>query len=291
MKHISGWVFTSVGLVLALVFGAYTLFYLGRGPYGILIAIYFTGPLFLLGVALAIFGSYLRKNASQRNSSPSAVRNGVRIMTNQTPEQPKRNGYNPITLGDVQPNSPDPFFASLDTPGSRIVGAALFLLLFTMSTNTTVAAPLMLLVLLACLLFRMGPRERGLTAVPLTFSAVRLGFHMAGPLGIWSYAIGGTGSSPALRWDVGATWLPLFLAAYLFFTSTIESNTGRVVFWYSVATLLSGLIPGSGYVVIFAMLYYSLFFAILVSIIMDLSAYASAARPLSMPQEPIRVHV
>ena len=63
MKRVAAWVFTSVGVLLALVFGAYTVFALGRGPYGVIVAIYFTGPLFLLGLAAAILGSYLRKRA------------------------------------------------------------------------------------------------------------------------------------------------------------------------------------------------------------------------------------
>ena len=207
-------------------------------------------------------------------------------MTNHS--QPKRNGYNPITLEDVQSNPPDPFFANLDTPGSRIVGAALFLFIFSMSKNTLVAAPLLMLVLLTCLLFRMNPRERALTAVPLTFSAVRLGSQFAGPLGIWQYAMPATASPVASSFEAGRVWLPFFLGAYLFFTSTIDTNTGRVVFWYSLAVLLSGLLPGEGYIVIFAMLYYTLFFVILVSIILDLSARVNAARPRALESQPVR---
>jgi hypothetical protein len=209
-------------------------------------------------------------------------------MTNHSPEQAKHNGYNPITLEDVQPNPPDPFFANLDTPGSRIVGAALFLFIFSMSKNTPVAAPLLMLVLLACLLLRMNPRERALTAVPLTFSAVRLGSEFAGPVGIWQHGMPVAPSPLARQFDAGTVWLPLFLAAYLFFTSTIDTHTGRVVFWVSLAVLLSGLLPGEGYLVIFAMLYYTLFFVILVSIILDLSARADTARPLGPRSQPVR---
>jgi len=63
------------------------------------------------------------------------------------------------------------------------------------------------------------------------------------------------------HWDSGVVWLPLFLATCLFFASTIDTNTGRVVFWYVLAVRLSGLLPGEGYSVVCAMLYYTLFFS------------------------------
>ena len=210
-------------------------------------------------------------------------------MTSHTADQAKRNGYNPITLGDVQPNPPDPFFSNLDAPGARMVGAALFLLLLAMSTNAAVAAPLMMLVLLACLLFHMDSRQRALTAVPLIFSTVRLGAQLAGPLGMWRHAVAsGPIQASQLQFDSATTWLPLFLAAYLFFTSSIDSHTARVVFWYSLALLLSGLIPGQGYIVVFAMLYYTLFFVIFITIVIDLSDRSTTARPLVMERQAAR---
>lgn len=202
-------------------------------------------------------------------------------MTHHAPDRHNRSGYNPITLGDVQPDPPDPFFANVDSPTSRIVGAALFLFIPAMCGNLAVAGPLVMLVLLACLLFRMSPRERAVTAVPLTFSAVRLGTQMAGPLGIWRYAMSPASLSVASQMGTGIVWLPLFLAAYLFFTSGIESHTGRVVFWYSLTVLLSGLLPGEGYAVVCAILYYTLFFVMLVTIVTDLQPRANIARPLT----------
>jgi hypothetical protein len=151
-------------------------------------------------------------------------------MTDNPREQRKRNGYNPITLHDVQPDPPDPFFANLDSPASRGIAAALFLFIFSLSGDSTVAAPLLMLVLLACLLFRMTPRQRALTAAPLTFSAVRLATQLAGPLGIWRDVMPASSAAAVAHWNIGAVWLPLFLATYLFFTSAIDTHTGRVVF-------------------------------------------------------------
>jgi hypothetical protein len=189
-------------------------------------------------------------------------------MSNPAPERPKRDGYNPITLEDVQP---DPFFRNLDTPGSRIIGAAAFLFMFSQAGNTAVAAPLVMLVLLACLFLRMTPRERALTAVPLTFSALRLATQLASPMGVWRFATPAVAAAGGSHWYTGTVLLPLFLATYLFFNSSIESNTGRLVFWYSLAVLLSGLLPSEGYAVICAMLYYTLFFVVLVTFITDLN--------------------
>ena len=198
-------------------------------------------------------------------------------MTDNPREQQKRNGYNPITLNDVRPEQPDPFFAGLDTPSSRVAGAVLFLFIFSMSRNSPVAVPMLMVLLLACLLFRMTPRERALSAVPLTFSAVRVASQLADS----------TGNSPA-SFDTGASWLPLFLAAYLFFTSNRESNTGRVVFWYSLSLLLSGLIPGEGYIVICTVLYYTLWLVITLALISDLANCSSVARPLAPAAQPAR---
>jgi hypothetical protein len=55
-----------------------------------------------------------------------------------------------------------------------------------------------------------------------------------------------------------------------------------------LAVLLSGLLPGEGYAVVCAMLYYTLFFVILVTLVTDLSPNSNAPRPLAAPPEPVR---
>jgi len=71
MKQIFSWLLILAGIPVAIVFGLFTLFYLWRGPYGIIIAIYFTGPLFLIGLASTALGTLLRDRASRTESSPS----------------------------------------------------------------------------------------------------------------------------------------------------------------------------------------------------------------------------
>lgn len=70
MKEFVGWLLILAGVPLTVVFGPYTLFYLGRGGYGPIAAIYFTGPLFLIGLASAALGVYLRNRSIQKKSRP-----------------------------------------------------------------------------------------------------------------------------------------------------------------------------------------------------------------------------
>jgi hypothetical protein len=207
-------------------------------------------------------------------------------MTSNRPEQPKRHGYNPITLGDVQPEKADPFFAGLETPVARALIAGLFLVVFGLSTHSVIASPFMMLILLACLLFRMTPRERAIAAAPLTFSTIRLASQIAGPFGLWCFPLSRPPAPLGAGFETGSTFVPLFLAACLFFTTAPESNTSRVAFWYSIAILLSGLLPGEGYTVICAVLYYTLFFVILVTIVTDINP-RSVTRPLGPAPSPV----
>lgn len=204
------------------------------------------------------------------------------------PPQSKSNAYNPITLEDVQPPEPDSFFQGLENLSSRIVAVVLFGGIFFTANRSAVATPVALLILLACLLYRMTPRERAITAAPLTFSAVRLAQQFTEPLGIWRYTTPLSPQGPAPFLESGSTWLPLFLAVYLFFTPTRYSKSYRVAFWYSISLLLSGLLPGAGYLVVCSMLFYTLFFAIVISLAMDLSENSHAPRPMAQPPQLAR---
>jgi hypothetical protein len=78
MKQVVGWLLILVGMPLTFAFAMLTLYYLGRGPYGIIIAIYFTGPLFLVGLGSSVLGSYLRKSFMQDAAHRPRVKSGVR---------------------------------------------------------------------------------------------------------------------------------------------------------------------------------------------------------------------
>ena len=285
MKRIVGWLLILVGAPLAVVFGLFTLFYLGRGPYGIIVALGFTAPLFLIGLTAALLGAYL-KNRSNANGTALRSRKRSNITNNNASEQPKNTAYNPVTLEDVQTPKPDPFFDGLDQPASRILVGILFVLIYLLSSYSEVATPLTLLVLLACLLHRMTARERAVSAAALTFSSVRLAVQFAGPMGIWRHA---TPMAPVMPGDgvlFSPSWIPLFLATCLFFAPAGQSKTYRVVFWYSTVLLLSGLLPGLGYTVVCAVIHFTLFFAILTGLVLDLTSNLQLARPLTQPSNP-----
>jgi hypothetical protein len=184
-----------------------------------------------------------------------------------TRDNDSRKGYNPIAVEDVRNAYGSPLFAGLETSSARTLGGVLFFVIFVMSRNVLAFSAILLVVLLACLLYRMDKRERQIAAIPLTFSAVRLAFQISEQLSLWRLG----GNADASRaFEIGIHWLPLFFAAYLFYSPWKHSYTSRLVFWYSMILLLSGLLPGDGYLYICSMLFYTLFVALLITLVLDL---------------------
>jgi hypothetical protein len=307
---ILGWILTILGGCFALVFGLFTLFYLGCGGYGIIIAFGMTGPACLAAMVALALGIVLKdraqrittvdrsKSASFPHSANHPLSTGETVMTNQasrpsdSPQPPNDDAhgvYNPITLEDVQSADTDPFFTGLDKPFARNLGAILFIVIFFLANRSPAVAPVLLVILLACLLYRMSERERAIAAVPLTLSSVLLASELAGPLGFWGHFMSYLPRQVALsNAETGLSWLPLFFSACLFFTPSKRTHTSRVVFWYSFALLLSGLLPGMGYLFIAGLLYYTLFVAIFISLLLDLQPQLAVPRPLAASPQPAR---
>lgn len=196
-------------------------------------------------------------------------------MTNESrndePRTNPRSVYQPITAKDVQNAYGSSLFAGLETSSARTLGGILFFVIFLVSRNVLQASALMLVVLLACLLYRMDKRERQIAAIPLTFSAVRLGFQISERLSLWRPWAGNADALAAGNaFESGIHWLPLFFCAYLFYSPWKASYTSRLVFWYSMILELSGLLPGDAYLYICSMLFYTLFIAIVITLILDL---------------------
>jgi len=196
-------------------------------------------------------------------------------MTNQSrndaPKTDPRSVYQPITAEDVRNAYGSSLFAGLETSSARTLGGILFFVIFLVSRNVLQASALMLVVLLACLLYRMDKRERQIAAIPLTFSAVRLGFQISEHLSMWRPWAGNADAVAAGNaFESGIHWLPLFFCAYLFYSPWKASYTSRLVFWYSMILVLSGLLPGDAYLYICSMLFYTLFIAIVITLILDL---------------------
>lgn len=195
---------------------------------------------------------------------------------NQPKPTPQQNGYNPITLDDLQKSgqsSRSDYFGELRDPLARCVAAPLlFFIIFVLSNREPLVAPLTLLVLLGCLFVRLDHHPRQIAAVPLTLAGIKLAFQMADCVNSSS------ASGLSLRGfsDPGFVWLPMFFSVCLVFIPRRDSVTFKIILAGSCLLLASGLLPGQGFVAIFYLLDTTLFLAIVVGIFMDLKSHLPA---------------
>jgi len=216
-------------------------------------------------------------------------------MTNHTnhssnsPRQPgnsARSAYNPITLEDVlRPGLADPLksFCDVNDPATRLLAIPLFAVIGLFTPTMSTMAPVLVLILLGCLIARLDNRQRQIAAIPITLAAVKLGFQMASSPRLMTASV-----NPSPNWPgAGIPWLVLFFSICLFFLRDKDSVTFKMVFGGSFALLGSGLLPGEGFLAIFCVVDYTLFFVILISLFVDMF---SAAPPPPVPQT-IRVTV
>lgn len=209
-------------------------------------------------------------------------------MTTPSPQQPnratERTRYNPITLDQVHPSARSvlsrpvgSFFSGplaepvdeLAGPVARSFAVPLFAMIFFYTQRMPLAAPLLILVLLGCLISRMEGHVRQVAAVPLALSAVKLSFAMM------SYLAEDRPTQPiqSAAIDPGLFWLPVFFSTCLAFIRNKETVTFKLVFVCSCVLLASGLLPSLGFIAIFYILDVLLFFGVVIAIFMDVSAY------------------
>jgi hypothetical protein len=200
-------------------------------------------------------------------------------MTTNSSNQPhpaqQQNGYNPITLDDLQKSGQSArsdYFGELTDPLARCVAAPLLFFIFVFSNREPLVAPLTLLVLLSCLFIRLDHHPRQIAAVPLTLAGIKLAFQMAEYL---------NSSTPNVLFTRGFSgpgfiWLPMFFSACLVFIPRRDSVTFKIILAGSCLLLASGLLPGEGFVAIFYLLDGTLFLGMVVGIFIDLKSYAPA---------------
>jgi hypothetical protein len=82
--------------------------------------------------------------------------------------------------------------------------------------------------------------------------------------------------APVTTPNLVAPWLPLFFAVCLFYMPRFETCTGKILMVGSVLLLVSGLLPGGGFEVIFITTQYFLFIAIVVGLAVDFARKAPA---------------
>jgi hypothetical protein len=202
-----------------------------------------------------------------------------------TASSSQRSAYQPVTTGNVHLQAESALFEGLESTSSRTFGGLLFAAVFILSQNLLQFSGLLYLLLLVCLLYRMDSRERRIAGVPLAFAATRLALSLTAVLaGGWVSTARAGGNSPAFVG--GLHWMPLLFAAYLFYSPWKSSCTSRVIFWYAMTLLLSGLVPGDGCLYISALLFYTLFIALAIALVMDFSPGKFAAQ--TRPQQPPR---
>jgi hypothetical protein len=208
------------------------------------------------------------------------------------PNQPRRDvprgSYNPITLDDLQKLSQfsiEALVGPLDTNTARSFAAILFVLIFVFSHTFLQLAPLIIVVLLGGLLYRMNKRERLIAGAPLTFAAARLTMLLTERYSPWDTS---SYSSPGILHanEIGVPWMPLFLSVCLFYMPVKDTYTSKLIFWDSIVLLLSGLLPADGYSVVFAVVLYTLFIGIAIALACDLGSLPKWLQPDPRPAPP-----
>jgi hypothetical protein len=192
--------------------------------------------------------------------------------SNQPKPTPQQNGYNPITLDDVQRTAqstgPD-YLGELRGPAARCIAAPLLFFILVFSNREPLVAPLTFLVLLGCLFIRLDDHPRQIAGVPLTLAAIKLSFQMV------SFLDSPSPSALSFRGfsDPGFVWLPMFFSICLVLIPRRDSVTYRIILAGSCLLLASGLLPGEGFVAVFYLLDTTLFLAMAVGIFIDLNSY------------------
>jgi hypothetical protein len=186
---------------------------------------------------------------------------------------PGRPGNGPAKTG----GGADTPFGNFDWNQTRWLVMTLFGAIYWLTERDTLLRPLTILVLLACLLFRLEGRARQIGGVPLTLAAIKLAYQMT------PNATMLPGTQVLLSEQVkaamtGLPWVPMFLATCIFYLPQTATVTGTIVRAGAFALLISGLIPGDGYVVVLAMIQYTLFVGVLVGLISD-HAFNGGATP------------
>jgi hypothetical protein len=296
-----GWFFRIVGFASALFFCMLMLLGLAAGPIGLIYSIYLFFPFAAGGSAAFLLGLFLVNRARKMKSTddlqfhasaypPAGVaKSKGAVMNANTPEehdaseqkQPSTSpssqqpgGYKPVTWDDIQKSAlsqSSPWLMNLGE-NTRLLVAPLFIVIFFLSQTVPPLAPVTILVLLGCLLARLEARIRNIVAVPMTISAIVLTVHVMQSTSIIPSTFANNPFNTTLS-TYGLPWLPIFFAACLLYIPATDSATFKLVMAESFLLLFSGLVPGSGCLIIFLMVYYTLFVAIVIAIFHDIKHY------------------
>jgi hypothetical protein len=159
-------------------------------------------------------------------------------------------------------------FGNFDWNEARWLVMVLFGAIYWLTERDPLLRPITILVLLACLLFRLEGRAREIAGVPLTLAAIKLAYQMTPN----ATMLPGTQVLLSEQFKAAMTglpWVPMFLAICTFYLPQKATVTGTIVRAFAFALLISGLIPGDGYIVVLAMIQYTLFLGVLIGLVAD----------------------
>jgi hypothetical protein len=165
------------------------------------------------------------------------------------------------------PGSNNPF-GNWGQSEARWLLIAVFAAIYWAAEQDALLRPMAILVLLGCLLFRMERRTRELAGVPIALAAIKLVYQMS-PHAVVLPGTLSLLSDQTKASITGLPWVPMFLAMCTFYLPQKATVTGTIMRFGAIALLISGLIPGDGYVVVLAMIQYTLFIAVLVGLTAD----------------------
>lgn len=196
------------------------------------------------------------------------------VQSNLLNDAPQRNTSGPQgPSGPQTPSGSGPWNPSGDPIAGPFgwLAALFFVAIYAVSQQYVQLAPVTIVVLIACALFRLGAGERQFAAVPVALAGIRLALQMTSTFSIWTASRTSLGTSTfiAKPQEFGVTWLPIFFSICLFNMPKRISVTAKITLACSLILLVSGLLPGDGYLYMFAMVQYGLFLAMGVGLMID----------------------
>lgn len=164
-----------------------------------------------------------------------------------------------------------------DPSGGRSTGpygwlaALAFFAIYFVTQRYVQLAPVMIALLIGCVLLRMGARERQFAAVPVALAGIKLALLLTSSFSFWAVAQSTSFADRNLvkPQEFGVGWLPLFFSVCLFYMPKRVSLTSKIILASSIILLVAGLLPGDGYLFVFAMIQYFLFLAIAIGLLID----------------------
>src|SRR5262245_39997303 len=147
----------------------------------------------------------------------------------------------------------------------HLAALPVFVALYVLVEKQPALPGLSVAVLFACLRYRLDPFRRRLALAPAAFATLLLVRRIV----TFALAAGAPLVKNAVKIDSGLSWLPLFFAVALFYMPQRPSYSGNFFIGGAGLLLASGLLPGDGFIAIFAATEYFTFFAVIVVLAID----------------------